>query len=75
MESSGFIPQIPKQNCIFAVPKKGRLYEQCMKLLAGAGLEHTRVSQLRRQAMLTAGAEILETCEKCMHMECQQQSN
>lgn len=36
---------IPEGNSLFAVPKKGRLYEKCMKLLAGAGLDHRRVSQ------------------------------
>ena len=44
MESLQLIPSIPAGNAIFAVPKKGRLYEQCMKLLDGAGLNHTRVS-------------------------------
>ena len=27
------------QNALFAIPKKGRLYERCIKVLAGAGLE------------------------------------
>jgi hypothetical protein len=40
---SQVIPSIPKGNAIFAIPKKGRLYEQCMKLIEGAGLHHVRV--------------------------------
>ncbi|KAG5186854.1 ATP phosphoribosyltransferase [Tribonema minus] len=43
---SQVIPDIPKGNVIFAVPKKGRLYEQCMKLLLGAGLDHIRPPRL-----------------------------
>ena len=31
-----------KHNALFAIPKKGRLYELCVKLLAGAGLEYHR---------------------------------
>ncbi|CAN0352128.1 unnamed protein product, partial [Scytosiphon promiscuus] len=31
-------------NVVMGVPKKGRLYERCMKLLAGAGMDHHRVS-------------------------------
>ena len=27
------------QNALFAIPKKGRLYDKCIKLLSGAGLE------------------------------------
>jgi hypothetical protein len=33
-------------NTLFAIPKKGRLYEKCMKLLEGAGLEHNRPPRL-----------------------------
>lgn len=33
-------------NALLAVPKKGRLYEKCMKLLEGAGLEHNRPPRL-----------------------------
>ncbi|CAM9929196.1 unnamed protein product [Scytosiphon promiscuus] len=29
-------------NVVMGVPKKGRLYERCMKLLAGAGMDHHR---------------------------------
>ena len=32
-----------ESRAILGVPKKGRLHEKCMKLLAGIGLEHTRV--------------------------------
>jgi len=35
-----------KSNCLLAVPKKGRIYERCMKLLAGAGLDHHRPTRL-----------------------------
>ena len=33
-------------NCIFAIPKKGRLNDRCMKLLEGAGLDHHRPQRL-----------------------------
>ena len=33
-------------NALFAIPKKGRLYEKCMKLLEGAGLDHNRPARL-----------------------------
>ena len=35
---------IPSDNVVMGVPKKGRLYDRCMKLLAGAGMDHRRVS-------------------------------
>ncbi len=35
---------IPPENVVMGVPKKGRLYDRCMKLLAGAGMDHRRVS-------------------------------
>lgn len=35
---------IPTENVVMGVPKKGRLYDRCMKLLAGAGMDHRRVS-------------------------------
>lgn len=34
---------IPADNVVMGVPKKGRLYDRCMKLLAGAGMDHRRV--------------------------------
>lgn len=37
---------IPADNVVMGVPKKGRLYDRCMKLLAGAGMDHRRVSVL-----------------------------
>lgn len=37
---------IPADNVLMGVPKKGRLYDRCMKLLAGAGMDHRRVSVL-----------------------------
>lgn len=36
---------IPSDNVVMGVPKKGRLYDRCMKLLAGAGMDHHRVSE------------------------------
>lgn len=33
-------------NCLLAIPKKGRLYEKCMKLLSGAGVEYNRPPRL-----------------------------
>ena len=33
-------------NCLLAVPKKGRLYDRVMKLLQGAGLDHHRPARL-----------------------------
>ena len=33
-------------NILFAVPKKGRLYDKCLKLLEGAGLEYDRPHRL-----------------------------
>mmetsp|Transcript_2044 Transcript_2044/g.3222 ORF Transcript_2044/g.3222 Transcript_2044/m.3222 type:complete len:311 (-) Transcript_2044:1956-2888(-) len=33
-------------NALFAIPKKGRLYEVCVKLLSGAGLEYHRPPRL-----------------------------
>eukprot|EP00281_Chroomonas_sp_CCMP1168_P033167 CAMPEP_0206248056 /NCGR_PEP_ID=MMETSP0047_2-20121206/20152_1 /ASSEMBLY_ACC=CAM_ASM_000192 /TAXON_ID=195065 /ORGANISM="Chroomonas mesostigmatica_cf, Strain CCMP1168" /LENGTH=305 /DNA_ID=CAMNT_0053673647 /DNA_START=105 /DNA_END=1022 /DNA_ORIENTATION=+ len=34
--------ELKKDTLLFAVPKKGRLNEKCMQLLAGAGLDHKR---------------------------------
>lgn len=33
-------------RCLFAIPKKGRLYEKCIKLLAGADVQFTRSHRL-----------------------------
>jgi ATP phosphoribosyltransferase len=33
-------------NALLAIPKKGRLYDKCMKLLEGAGLDHHRPARL-----------------------------
>lgn len=41
-----FDPEAEKPNALLAVPKKGRLHEQCMQLLKGAGLEHHRPPRL-----------------------------
>lgn len=35
-----------KGNALFAIPKKGRLHERCIKLLEGAGLDHHRPNRL-----------------------------
>eukprot|EP01036_Dinobryon_divergens_P027609 gene27611-36411_t len=35
-----------QSNALFAIPKKGRLYELCIKLLSGAGLEYHRPARL-----------------------------
>ncbi len=40
------ISSIPPENLLFAVPKKGRLYDKCMKMLEGVGLEHRRPERL-----------------------------
>jgi len=37
-----------RRNCLFAVPKKGRLFEKCIKLLEGAGLDYNRVKTFFR---------------------------
>lgn len=34
------------KNALLAVPKKGRLYDSCIKLLKGAGLDHDRPNRL-----------------------------
>lgn len=36
----------PRQNALFAIPKKGRLYEKVVKMLLGAGLDHERPNRL-----------------------------
>jgi hypothetical protein len=38
-----FDPEGERRNCLFAVPKKGRLFEQVNKLLGGSGLDYQRV--------------------------------
>mmetsp|Transcript_17188 Transcript_17188/g.25453 ORF Transcript_17188/g.25453 Transcript_17188/m.25453 type:complete len:300 (-) Transcript_17188:40-939(-) len=43
---SPVIPSIQEGNAIFAIPKKGRLYEKCLKLLEGAGLDYQRPPRL-----------------------------
>lgn len=35
-----------RPNCLLAVPKKGRLFEKCSKLLLGAGLHFDRPNRL-----------------------------
>ena len=39
-------PKKEEGNCLFAVPKKGRIYEKCMEMVLGAGLEHHRPNRL-----------------------------
>ena len=41
-----FDEEVERPNALFAVPKKGRLHDQCMKLLSGAGLDHHRPPRL-----------------------------
>lgn len=43
---------IPPENVVIGIPKKGRLYDRCMKLLAGAGLDHRRVRKIPRHTFL-----------------------
>lgn len=40
------ISDVPSENALFAVPKKGRLYELCLKLLGGAGMDYHRPARL-----------------------------
>ncbi|CAN0035138.1 unnamed protein product, partial [Heterosigma akashiwo] len=37
---------LPPENLIIAVPKKGRLFEQCNALIKGAGLDYTRPARV-----------------------------
>ena len=40
---SAALSNIPPDNLLIAVPKKGRLHDQCVKLLVdGAGLDYAR---------------------------------
>eukprot|EP01031_Cornospumella_fuschlensis_P028491 gene28491-34396_t len=39
-------PDQPRQNALFAIPKKGRLYDRIVKLLTGSGLDHHRPNRL-----------------------------
>ena len=39
-------PEKERANCLFAVPKKGRIYEKCMEMILGAGLDHHRPNRL-----------------------------
>lgn len=41
-----FDPEVERPKCLLAVPKKGRLYEKCMKLLEGAGITFDRPNRL-----------------------------
>ena len=36
----------PNGNCKFAIPKKGRLYDKCIEMLKGAGIEFNREPRL-----------------------------
>lgn len=36
----------PPGNCRFAIPKKGRLYDKCVEMLKGAGIEFRREARL-----------------------------
>jgi ATP phosphoribosyltransferase len=39
-------PEAMVQNALFAIPKKGRLYDRVVKLLTGAGLDYQRAARL-----------------------------
>ncbi len=41
-----FDKEIERPNALLAVPKKGRLFEKCSKLLLGAGLNFDRPNRL-----------------------------
>eukprot|EP01041_Mallomonas_annulata_P008630 gene8630-17804_t len=41
-----FDKDVERPNCLLAVPKKGRLFEQCSKLLAGSGIDYHRPNRL-----------------------------
>lgn len=36
----------PPRNCRFAIPRKGRMYNKCVEILKGAGIEFNRDPQL-----------------------------
>jgi ATP phosphoribosyltransferase len=39
-------PESERSNCLLAIPKKGRIYEKCLEIILGAGLEHHRPNRL-----------------------------
>lgn len=39
-------PDEGRTQCLLAVPKKGRIYEKCLEIVLGAGLEHHRPNRL-----------------------------
>lgn len=41
-----FNTESESRNALLAVPKKGRLHEKCIQLLAGAGLQYDRPHRL-----------------------------
>ncbi|GAA6024489.1 hypothetical protein JCM10207_004512 [Rhodosporidiobolus poonsookiae] len=43
---SDLLTQSLAGRCLFAIPKKGRLYEKCLQLLAGADIQFTRSHRL-----------------------------
>ena len=47
----------PPENALLAVPKKGRLNDDCKKLLAGAGIDYKRVRQTALPVGLHTSAE------------------
>eukprot|EP00816_Leptocylindrus_hargravesii_P002508 CAMPEP_0196805926 /NCGR_PEP_ID=MMETSP1362-20130617/5780_1 /TAXON_ID=163516 /ORGANISM="Leptocylindrus danicus, Strain CCMP1856" /LENGTH=298 /DNA_ID=CAMNT_0042179137 /DNA_START=55 /DNA_END=951 /DNA_ORIENTATION=- len=46
MANDGIANSSPPGNCKMAVPKKGRLYEKCLAMLKGAGIEFRREARL-----------------------------
>jgi ATP phosphoribosyltransferase len=37
---------VPEDNLLFAVPKKGRIYDQCLQMLKGADIKFIRKNRL-----------------------------
>ncbi|GAA96078.1 uncharacterized protein L969DRAFT_94338 [Mixia osmundae IAM 14324] len=46
MTGKDMLSESLKGRCLFAIPKKGRLYEKCLELLAGADIQFTRSHRL-----------------------------
>lgn len=39
-------PDEGRTQCLLGIPKKGRIYEKCLEIVLGAGLEHHRPNRL-----------------------------
>lgn len=57
--TGGDMNMIPEGNVLFGVPKKGRLYDRCMKLLAGAGMDHHRVRRATEAAVVAVVVRVV----------------